>query len=288
MQTLALGKKNTFNRNAGAADTKRARRIAFVHHKGGTGKTTSCLNIAGWLTKMKQKVLVVDLDPQGNATAGLGVNRAALDGSLYDALFGELPLEEIILETVSGVYLAPSSLDLLSAEMRMAGQASQTGTLRRRLDPIQSYFDYILLDGPPASTQLMINGIVAAEEIVIPIDSGVFGYETLETLRSLVLDLQEELHVEVPVSMVLLRELSTSISDWGLTQEIRRLVSGFLMKNGLSNVRIRSIPFSREVYRAQMKGMPISHFAPLSAVGKAYLRVAKELVNNAGLRTVPE
>lgn len=280
MQTLALGKKNTFNRNAGATDTNVARRIAFVHHKGGTGKTTSCLNIAGWLTKMKQKVLVVDLDPQGNATAGLGIDRATLEGSLYEVLLGEMPIEEVILESASGVYVVPSSRDLLSAEMQMAGQASQAGTLRQRLTPILGDFDTILVDVPPASTQLMINGILAAEELVIPVDSGVFGYETLETLKSLVLDLQEELHVEVPVRMVLLRELSTSVSDWGLTQEIRRLVTGFLMRNGLSNVRICSIPFSREVYRAQMKGMPISHFAPLSAVGKAYLRVARELVNS--------
>ena len=108
--------KNRFIRNKEESGTQGATSIAFVHHKGGTGKTTSCLNIAGWLAKMKKQVLVVDLDPQGNATAGLGVDRKTLENSIYDVFFGQHNIEEVILETDSGIYLAPSSLDLLAAE----------------------------------------------------------------------------------------------------------------------------------------------------------------------------
>lgn len=258
-----------------------AKKIAFVHHKGGTGKTTSCLNIAGWLAKMGKQVLVVDLDPQGNATAGLGIDRKSLDNSVYDVFFGQHSIEEVLLETDSRIYLAPSSLDLLTAETQMAGQINNTRILRENLDEIEKHFDYVLIDVPPGSTLLMINGIVASENIIIPLDSGVFAYETMETLKTLVLDLSDELGVETNVMMMLLRDYSTSISlfDQGLTRQIYRLVKEFLAVNNISTVKIFSIPFSRKVHGAQMKGMPISHYAPRSDVSRAYRKIANEIVN---------
>lgn len=271
--------KQTFKREGTESGGRRAVLIAFVHHKGGTGKTTSCINIAGWLVKMGKQVLVVDLDPQGNATAGLGIDRSTLDGSLYEVLRGEGAFHETILQTTSGVHVAPSSLDLLSCEMEMAGQANRVGLLAQRLRAIEPYYDYILIDVPPGSTQLMMNGIAAAEHLIIPVDSGVFGYETLETLKTLILDLADELGVEVNLMMVLLKGFSTSLLDGGLTREIRTMVINFLRSNGLSGVRIVTIPFSREVYRAQMKGQPISHCAPHSDVGRAYRRIAEAILN---------
>jgi len=125
--------KSSFKRSREENETQAAKTIAFVHHKGGTGKTTSCLNIAGWLAKMKKTVLVVDLDPQGNATAGLGVDRQSLDSSIYDVFFGQHNIKEVILETDSGVYLVPSSLDLLATETHMAGQINNTRILKANL-----------------------------------------------------------------------------------------------------------------------------------------------------------
>ena len=260
-----------------------AKKIAFVHHKGGTGKTTSCLNIAGWLAKMGKQVLVVDLDPQGNATAGLGIDRKSLDNSVYDVFFGQHSIEEVVLETDSRIYLAPSSLDLLAAETQMAGQINNTRILRENLGEIEKHFDYILIDVPPGSTLLMINGIVASENIIIPLDSGVFAYETMETLKTLVLDLSDELGVETNVMMMLLRDYSTSISlfDQGLTRQIYRLVKEFLAVNNIPTVKIFSIPFSRKVHGAQMKGMPISHHAPFSDVGRSYKKITKEILSDA-------
>lgn len=253
--------------------------IAFVHHKGGTGKTTSCLNIAGWLVKMEKQVLVVDLDPQGNATTGLGVDRKTIDGSLYDVLFGQKDMEEIILETDSGVKLVPSSLDLLAAEMHMAGQVNNTVILKENLGGVEKYFDYILIDVPPGSTMLMINGIVAAENIIIPLDSGVFAYETMETLKTLLIDLSEEIGVETNIMMVLLREYSGSIFDKGSTREIKNLLRVFLNANDIPSVKIFTIPFSRKISKAQMEGVPISHYAPSSGVGRVYKTVAREILN---------
>jgi cellulose biosynthesis protein BcsQ len=231
-----------------------AQRIAFVHHKGGTGKTTSCINVAGWLAKMNKKVLVVDLDPQGNAVAALGVDRKRVEGSLYDVLFSKTNIKEVILETNAGVWLVPSSIDLLAAERQMADQANHVSLLQDVLKSIEKQFDYILIDVGPGSTLLMINGIVASGNIIVPLDSGVFAYETLETLKTLVLDLEQELGIETHVMMILLRDYSTSIFDRGPTQVIKDLVSEFLMSNQMPTVKIHSIPYSKKVYQAQMLG----------------------------------
>jgi len=255
-----------------------ARIIAFVHHKGGTGKTTSCLNIAGWLAKVGKRVLVVDLDPQGNATAGLGIDRAMLFGSLYEVFRGERAFEEVIVQTDSGVHLAPSSFNLLSFELEMAGQAGRVGLLAERLEAIESFYDYILIDVPPGSTQLMMNGIAAAEHLIIPIDSGVFGAETLETLKKLIFSLADELGIEVNVMMVLLKSFSADVLDLSLTHEVRKMVAAFLQSSGLGTVKIFTIPFSRQIYQAQMKGLPISHWAPYSDAGRAYQRVTMGLL----------
>jgi chromosome partitioning protein len=258
------------------------RTIAFVHHKGGTGKTTSCLNIAGWLNKMNKKVLVIDLDPQGNATSGLGIDRKTVASSIYDVLWSQKSIEEVIVETDSGVYLAPSSVDLLTAENRMAGQAKNTTLLKQNLVDIKEYFDYVLIDLPPGSTLLMINGIVASENIIVPLDSGLFAYETMDTLETLLVDINEELGTRINVLMVLLRDYSRNVLDKFLTTyEIKRLLREFLDTSLTSDVKIFGIPFSRKIYAAQKKGLPISHYAPFSDVGRAYKRIAEEIVNNS-------
>lgn len=257
----------------------RIKKIAFVHYKGGTGKTTSCLNIAGWLAKMQKKVLVVDLDPQGNASTGLGIDRKSSQGSsIYEVLLGQKAMEEIILETDSGVYLAPSSSDLLAVEAYLAGQNNNTAILKESLADIEKHFDYILIDTPPGSTLLMSNGIVASGNIIIPLDSGVFAYEALETLKTFIIDLHEELGVETNVMMVVLREYSASFMDKRTTNSVKKLLKRFLIGNNIPQVKIFTMPFSRQVYWSQMKGMPISHYAPLSDIGRGYEEIAKELL----------
>lgn len=244
------------------------RAIAFVHHKGGTGKTTSCLNVGGWLVKMGKHVLVVDLDPQGNATAGLGVDRSTVDGSVYDVLRRQKDMRDVILETGCGVCLAPSALRLLALETRMGGQSSNARGLRDGLGSVADHFDYVLIDVPPGSSPLIINGIVAAENVIIPLDSGVFAYEAMETLKALVVGLDQELGIETNVMMVLLREHSSSVFGNGPTREIKELLEEFLAASGIPGVKVFTIPFSRKMHRAQMKGMPISQDAPRSSIGR--------------------
>jgi len=271
--------KSTFTKTATNNGSEDNRCITFVHHKGGTGKTTSCLNVAGWLARLNKKVLVVDLDPQGNATAGLGIDRKTLDSSIYDVFFSGKEIEEIILETDSGIYLAPSSVDLLAAETHMAGKADNSFMLRESLSNVAEHFDYILVDVPPGSTLLMINGIAASENIIIPLDSGVFAYETMETLKTLITDLDEELDLEINVMMVIIKEFSNSFFRSGPPRAIKKLIKEFLSKNISTRVKICTVPFSLKVQKAQMKGMPVSHYAPFSNVGRIYKNIAKEIMN---------
>jgi len=255
-----------------------AQRIAFVHHKGGTGKTTSCLNIGGWLNKLKQKVLILDLDPQGNATTGLGVDLKSVDASIADVIFDRAKLEDVILETNSGVYLIPATLGLLETEIHLARQLNPATFLREKIESLDSHFDFILFDAPPGSGLLMINSIVAAENIIIPLDSGIFGYETLETLKILLQDIQRKQGIEINILMALLKSFSSSWSDSGFTRNIKKWVEEFFTLNALEGCRVCTVPFSRKIYEAQHSGLPISHYAPLAKVGRVYRRIAKEII----------
>ena len=154
--------------------------------------------------------------------------------------------------------------------------------LRDRLSDVYNQFDYILIDTPPCSTLLMMMGISAFENIIIPLDSGVFAFETLSTLKSLLVELLKEAGVETNLQMILLRKPSDSIFDIRQAWEIKKLVKGFLRENNMSQVRIFSIPFSRKIYRAQMKGLPVSHYAPFSPVGKCYKKIAREIAEDSG------
>jgi chromosome partitioning protein len=275
--------KMTANQPERAAATN-CQIVTFAHHKGGTGKTTSCLNIAGWLAKMGKRILVVDMDPQGNATAGLGVDRETVERSVYDALFGETRMRDVILETDCGVHLAPSSLDLLSAEARMAGRAGRPRLLRERLAGIKKYYDFILIDVPPGSTMLMINGIAAARRLVVPMDSGVFASEAIEPLVALLRDINGKVGIEIDEMTILLRKYSSSVFDIPITRKVQLLLQKTLEQNHIADVRKFLIPFSGMVFKAQMKGLPISHYAPMSRVGKAYKKIALEIMhgnNNA-------
>jgi chromosome partitioning protein len=256
--------------------------IAFVHHKGGTGKTTACINIAGYLVKMGKKVLIVDLDPQANATAGLGIDRRSIDYSLYDVFFNNRAFQEIILESDSGVHIAPSSIDLLAAEMHMAEFSNPTRVLRTCLANIGDYYDYILLDVPPGSTMLMMNGIIAADDLIVPIDAGIFGVETMETLRILLRHIQDELGVESNIMLILLREYPANLFGKNPTKDLRSLLHDFLHKDRQSQAKIFTIPYSAAVYMAQMKGVPISHYKGYSDVGRVFKKIAKEILVRHG------
>lgn len=262
--------------------------MAFVHHKGGTGKTTSCISIAGFLTKAGKRVLVVDFDPQGNATSGLGIDKGSLEASMYEVLVGERKLRDIILETESGVHLAPATLDLVGAGP-IFYKKQRGEVLKEALRDVDRFYDYILVDVPPGVGQFMINAIIAADQTVVTLDPGIFALEGVESLNTLLDDVREHLKVKVEPSFAILtrcekpprrkRKKSRAkrrqrVERKGVTDPVKEIQKK--AKRIFKKVFI--IPYSVEIFEAQAKGVPVSHYAPRCGAACAYKKIADEVI----------
>jgi chromosome partitioning protein len=274
--------------------------IAFVHHKGGTGKTTACLNIAGCLAKQDKKVLVVDMDPQGSATSGLGL-KPNQEPSIYQVLMGDIPIHHAIFETQSNIYLLPSTVDLFMIESRLSQSTDQAHLLRKNLVKIAHHFDVILIDAPGGHTSLLINTIIAATgHLIVPLDSGVFAYESLETFHIFLAELATAYQVPIEIIAVLLRGELRFSSQMAPTAKngLKKIISSFWEKNpvptchylpksdiaafwktkGIEDVTIYQIPHSDDIIRSQIAGIPVSHYAPDSEISQIYQKITTDLI----------
>lgn len=273
--------------------------IAFAHHKGGTGKTTSCLNVAGYLQKDGKRVLVVDCDPQANATSGLGVDPERVEQSMYDVFmsvfegFPDARIADIIVPTASGIYLAPATLDLVGVEPYLYGIDDRAGILREMLTPVRDTYDFILIDTPPSMGQFVINGLVAADRTVVTLDAGTFALNGMEALSTIFNDIREMIGEDVNADFAILTRWGGSDdSGGGLALFLKRIFSpaSFAeeerekerLKTFESEVRkkfrqVFVVHYSPLIYEAQQKGLPISHYAPESKPGRDYRAVATAL-----------
>jgi len=257
---------------------KKTKHIAFVHHKGGTGKTTSCINISGYLIKTGKKVLVVDIDAQGNATSGLGVDKNTLENSMYDVMIGTTEMKDIILETNVGIHLAPATLDLVGAEAYMYGRQDRATILKRALGKVKRYYDYIMIDTPPGPGLFGINGVVASDYVIITLDPGVFALEEVEGLYLIFDDIRESVNVEINIKMAILTKcikasfFSKIRGRQNPVKEIEKEAKKIFGK-------VFSIPYSIEIYGSHLKGIPISHYAPKCKAGLSYEKIANEILS---------
>jgi chromosome partitioning protein len=270
--------------------------ITFAHHKGGTGKTTSCLNIAGFLVKSGKNVLVVDVDPQANATSGLGLNPDSLKASMYDLFMGKCPgyqaiaITDIIRKTTSGIDIAPSSLELVGAEPFLYTIEDRAKMLAEILHPVKSKYDYILIDTPPSMGQFVINGLVASDHTIVTFDRGVFALHGLHTLMTIFSDIKEIIGAKItPDLAILTRWNCKEVPKSGIRAFFSRLSQKGSHESEKEEEMIRDfegeikryfnlvypVPYSREIYEAQKAGLPISHFAPDCPAGKAYSGIAE-------------
>lgn len=275
-----------------AENTKRARYaecIAFTNHKGGTGKTTSCLSVAGYFAKMGAKVLVVDFDPQANATSGLGIDGGSIKHSICDVVLGlcegyqAFSISGAIVSTyVDNIHLVPSQTDLAAIEMLMQGNKDRTIILRQALEEIRGNYDYILIDLPPAMSLLTINGLRASDQIVVPLDPSIYSLEALDNLKVFFNDIKEMTgHSLHQITVVLTRYVRYNfLFD-------RSVFSRMFFQDNPSREIIREIkkkihplfivPECTGVYKSQKQGLPISHCAPKSKAAKAYEKLAMSL-----------
>jgi chromosome partitioning protein len=264
-----------------------AQTIAFANHKGGTGKTSSCLGVAGFLAKSGSRVLVVDFDPQASATSGLGIDVKTLSCSVYDSMLGlcegqnGVPLTQVVLETeIPGIHLVPSEPDLAAAEVFMQQDPERDAFLDAALEDVRPYYDFILIDLPPHSGLLSVNGLVATDRVVMALDPSIYSLEAAENLVNLIRDIRKNTGKAIEADIaVLIRYRKTSFfSMLDGKKSPGEEIKAELEKMGLT---VFTVPESIEIYEAQKEGLPLSHFAPESRAGRVYEKIAEKIRREA-------
>jgi chromosome partitioning protein len=245
--------------------------MAVANQKGGVGKTTTAINVGAALAELGQRVLLVDLDPQANASTGLGIETRGLETSMYHVLMQDVPIENCIEPTdIKGLFVAPASLDLAGAEIELVPAFSRETRLRRALDAVLEQFDYVLIDCPPSLGLLTVNGLSAAQEVLVPIQCEYYALEGLgQLLRNVDLvrrNLNPSLHVGTIVCVMY--DARTKLADQ-VVSEVREHFGDKVVRT--------VVPRSVRLSEAPSYGQPITTFDPRSRGALAYRDVAKEI-----------
>jgi chromosome partitioning protein len=245
--------------------------IALANQKGGVGKTTTTVNLGAALAELDYRVLVIDLDPQGNATTGLGINPHTLDDTIYDVLLNDVALDQCIEPTeVKGLFVAPASLDLAGAEIELVPAFSREGRLKRSLDEVIEDYDYVLIDCPPSLGLLTVNALVAATEVLVPIQCEYYALEGLTQLTHNVDLVRRNLNPELEISSIVLVmfDARTRLGDQ-VASEVREYFGNKVCRNVIPrNVRLSEAPGY---------GQPITIYDPSSRGAVAYRELAREV-----------
>lgn len=249
-----------------------SRRVAVANQKGGVGKTTTVVNLGAYLARLGRRVLLVDADPQANATASLGFERRALTASLYQVLLGELPLEEIALPTtLPGLALAPASVDLAGAEVELADVPGREARLRAALNAGAADYDLILIDCPPSLGLLTVNALAAANGVLVPVQCEYLALEGLGQLLHTVERIRAAANQGLSLDGLI---LTMHDGRTNLSQQVIAEVRRHFDRLALETVVPRSVRLSE----APSYGQPILVYAPTSPGALAYEALAGELL----------
>ncbi len=250
--------------------------IAIANQKGGVGKTTTAINLSASIALAGREILVVDIDPQGNTTSGLGFDRSELTSSIYDVISGRADITETVLETsVENLRLLPSSIDLIAAEVELVDVEGREYILKRALERISDRFEFIIIDCPPSLGLLTLNGLVAANSVLVPVQCEYYALEGLGMLSRTIELVQGAFNPELQIEGVLLTmfDRRTSISHQ-VADEVRR----FFGDRVYSTVIPRNVTLSE----APSFGKPVMLYDARSKGAQSYLKLAKEILNETG------
>ena len=247
--------------------------IAFSNQKGGVGKTTTCVNMSAYLASMGKKCLIVDLDPQGNATTGLGFAKSDVKNSVYNAMIDEMPLADAVMKTcVDNLDILPSNIDLAGAEVELVYIKDREHVLKKVLEKARASYDFITIDCPPSLGLLTINALAAADTVIIPIQSEYYAMEGLSqlmnTIKLVVKHLNENLKIE---GVVLTMNDNRAVISRQISSEIRK----FFGKRVFETV----IPRNIRLAEAPSHGVPIMLHDVRCSGAKAYLAFTEEFLS---------
>ena len=246
--------------------------FAMANQKGGVGKTTTAVSLSAYLVAAGRRVLVVDMDPQGNATTSLGLDPRSLTLSLYHVLIDGVPVRQVLTLTDRlGLDLLPASTDLAGAEVEMAGMMARERLLSRALVPLLPHYDYVIIDNPPSLGLLTVNGLTAADGVIIPVQCEYLALEGLSMLVSTVQQVREILNDRLTIAGVVLTMYDGRTN---LSQDVVEEVRTYFPEQVFQTIVPRNIRLSE----APSHGQTILTYAPSSAGGQAYAALADEFL----------
>ena len=247
--------------------------ICICNQKGGTGKTTTAVNLSASLGELGKKVLLVDIDPQGNATSGVGVNKNELKSTIYDVIMHKTPIKEAVVHNVQeNLDLLPTNIDLTGAEIELVGAISRETRLKRALEEIKSQYDYILIDAPPSLSILTLNALVASSYIMIPIQCEFYALEGVSQLVSTIKLIKDNMNASLDIIGVL-----PTMADYrtNLTADVIKELKSYFKEKVFESIIPRNIRLSE----APSHGKPVIYYDSGSIGAKQYRELAKEFLN---------
>ena len=253
-----------------------AKVICITNQKGGVGKTTTSVNLAYFLAKDRNRVLLVDMDPQGNASSGLGLDKTALEKSMTEVMLGAVEIKDIIRETAfKGFDLAPTTPQLANAEVEMAGMKGKFGMLKKAVATVEGDYDYIIIDSPPSLSLLTVNGMIAADYLILPVQTEFYALEGVAQLLESMAMVKKAMNPDLKLLGVLatMYDKRTSLSGEVLA-EVKRYFKDKVFR--------ASIPRNVRVAEAPSHGVPVGAYDKFSKGAKAYKDFAREVEERTG------
>lgn len=249
-----------------------AKIISLSNQKGGVGKTTTAINLSACVAQAGKRVLLVDLDPQGNSTSGLGISRKQVEKSTYNVLIGGAPASDAIRPTmIETLFVLPSRIELAGAEVELVGMEAREYRLKQALEPLRNRFDFIFIDCPPSLGLLTLNALTASDALLVPIQCEYFALEGLSQLMNTVKLVRKGLNPSLDIQGVVLTMFSARLN---LCVQVVEEVKHYFRDKVYNTIIPRSVRMSE----APSHGLPISLYDPRNAGARAYASLAQEFI----------